>query len=216
MPKIGILEDRPEQRETISRAIDAIIGEPWAIIDVPLFPDPKKIPAWLVQHDVQVLLADYFLNEQSGGGVVEPVDYTSDIVIRHVRETMPDFPVYVMTAAPEAATVLQSAAEAEDILKRRDFTKNPRIYVKRMIRAGQRYATQFQRELAELAVLAEHIATGEATQEERDRARALQALIGLEITAKSVENRQAILEELEAKVAELENLKAEIDRKLNA
>jgi CheY-like chemotaxis protein len=213
MPKIGILEDRPDFRTSIRRSIRSHLPNGWETIDVPLLKDAEHIPAWLNNNDVQVLIADYKLNELAQNPDEAPVNYTSNEVIKFIRQMMPDYPVFILTAVPEADEQ-PDAASAEAVMKRTEFGRDAEVYVSRMIRAAQRFSIQFQHELAELASLSESIATGVASEQERERVKALQSLIGLEITVESAANRQESLDELSHKLQELETLKATLENEL--
>ncbi len=65
MRKIAILDDRAPQRETLRTLIDTVLPKGWECIACPLLKSVNEYPNWLIDKDVQVLLADQVLNEQA-------------------------------------------------------------------------------------------------------------------------------------------------------
>jgi len=67
MHKIGILEDRPGELVTTRTILARNLNDPdWMIVEVPLLATPERIVEWLMQEDVNVLVADQVLDDISG------------------------------------------------------------------------------------------------------------------------------------------------------
>ncbi|MFN2508374.1 MAG: hypothetical protein ABR589_06340 [Chthoniobacterales bacterium] len=214
MPKIGILDDREPQRQTMHRTVEAEVPEGWQPIDVPLFEELTKYPVWLVNNDVQVLLADFVLDEQAAEEGSGAANYKADAVIAAIRDALPDFPVFILTAFPKNADLQRTLGSAEAVMNRRRFGREATENVERMVRAGRRFAREYERNLAELGKLAEKAASGNADAAELEQLRSLQTALGLGLSAAGDVGRSEALDRFEAKLSDFEKLRGEIERLL--
>jgi DNA-binding NarL/FixJ family response regulator len=213
MSRIAVLDDRAPQRETLLKLIGAVLPAKWQCIAAPLLESAKGYPQWLMDEEVQVLIADQVLNEQAAEEGSQAVDYKAHQVIAAIRQALPSFPIYVVTSYPDDAELANHLGDAEGVMTRRELAENPKAYVSRMVRAGTKFAEDHQKDLAQLTELAKKAASGTATDADTERLRALQALIGLSADA-TQEGRGEALEAVEKQLDNLNVLKAEIDQVL--
>lgn len=206
MPKLGILEDRRDQRETLLTLATINLPEGWVAVEIPLLQDPSRYPDWLLENDVPVMIADYRLNEQSDEHDQQPVEYMANRVIEEIHSRLPEYPIFILTAATEADELDATSGGAETIMRRQDFGRNTATVIQRMIRAGTRFSKRFTDNLSELGSLAALEASGTASAEDRERIRALQTFLGFEAISEASLYRDDLLSKLEAEIRELREL----------
>lgn len=211
MPTIALLDDRGDQRETILRLIKTQLPAEWNCIEAPLFADVSKFPGWLLASDVQVLLVDYKLDEHSAEKGSVAVDYKAPSVFAEVRKTMPNFPIFVLTAFPDDEQLKQHISEAEAVIHRRKFAAEITVHIPRMLRAANRFAEEHQKKLAELSALASAAAAGRAGTQDLERMKSLQAEIGLGVDLGISADRRQLLSDLEGKLTKMEKLTQDIE-----
>ena len=215
MYSMALLDDRREQRTTLMRSIRDVLPAEWQCIECPLLPKLSSYPQWLTQNDVFVLIADQVLDEQAADSE-GAVDYKGHEVINSIRNDFPNFPVFIVTAHRDDDNDLsQHEADAEDVISRRELTEDPEKYVTRMVRAGQRFHEEHERRLSELTELAVKVASGDASNDEREALRKLQVSVGSESAARLDLTRNEALDSADEKLAELEKLRTEIEQLLS-
>jgi hypothetical protein len=209
MPKIGIIDDRDDFRETILRSIDIELQENWQSIAIAPLPRIEDYPAWITEQEVAVLLLDEKLNEQieSGG---KDVGYEGHDLVEFLRKHMPTFPLFVVTSYVNGEELIKKFSDVEGIIARDEFLKKAGEYAPRFFRAGQQFLQVFQSELNELAEKAHKIAVGEATEEDIEKANAIREKIGLVFPSESLRDRSEWLKKIEEKIEEFKKLNAEI------
>jgi hypothetical protein len=211
MPKLALLDDRGPQRETIAHLITTQLPGEWTCINAPLLSNPADYPRWLLTNDVHVLLADHKLDEHAEEEGSVAVDYTAPDVIAAIRKTIPSFPIFILTAYPHDAYLLQHVADAEAVIQRRTFAEEITTHVPRMLRSANRFAEEHQKQLAELGTLASAAASGKAGPQDLERMKALQASIGLSIDSASSADRKTLLAEMEGKLDKMEEIQRDIE-----
>lgn len=210
MYSIAVLDDRNEQLTTLIRSIRTALPEGWSCVQCPLVSDPSSYAQWLMDNEVFVLVVDQVLNEQAPDSAGS-VDYKGHQVIESIRETFPDFPVFIVTAHPSDEDLSDHEGNAEDVITRTQLTGDVRKYVARMVRAGQRFHAEHERRLNELTELATKVALGTASQEEKDNLKQLQVSLGSRPAATVNITREEALASAEEKATELEDLAREIE-----
>jgi len=98
-----------------------------------------------------------------------------------------------------------------NFIKRDEFLKDVSDWVPRITRAGQKYFETVQEQLSELADVSQRIATGEAENDDEDRAKALQSNLNMPFGIDQLSSRSEWLGKLDQKLDELESLKGEIE-----
>jgi DNA-binding NarL/FixJ family response regulator len=212
MRRIAILDDRAPQRETLRTLIDTVLPKGWECIACPLLKSVNEYPNWLIDKDVQVLLADQVLNEQAAEVGSQAVDYKAHEVIEEIRRTLPNFPVYIITSFPDDADLLRHSGDADDVLTRRELSRKPKVFVARMVRAGTKFAEDHQKDLDTLGELSKKVAAGTDTATDRKKLRALQTFIGLGVERPSDKTRAELLRSLETKLDELDAVRGKIEK----
>lgn len=217
MPAIGIVDDRPEMRETIRRTLQRGLTEHegWQAIDVPPFVDLAEYPGWIAANEITVMLTDERLHEvvEPGGG--RAANYDGHQLVDFLRERFPVLPIFVVTAYPRDESVQQRFGSVEDVINKDDFSEHARDYTRRFVRVGGSFFTEHRSELERLSELSRLIATGEATREEMGEARALQEHLGLPL-ANEMPSRSDWVTALEEKAEKLEELDQAIRRLLSS
>jgi len=211
MAHIAVLDDRAPQRETLVKLIGAVLPGGWQCIAAPLFQNIKEYPQWLMENDVHVLVADQVLNEQAEEEGSQAVDYKAHDVIFAIRQAFPSFPIYVITSYPDDAELSSHLGDAEGVMTRRELSEKPRAFVARMVRAGSKFAEEHQQDLAALTELSKKVASGTATPDDTKKLHALQATIGLGANTGIQEGRGDVLEAVEKKLDDLDELRGEIE-----
>ena len=209
MPAIAVVDDRPPQRETIRRLIEANLPEDWVCLEYSPFTDLEDYLRLLTgeDDDVAVLVLDERLHEQpdDANGHVE---YSGHDVVTYLRGRVPEFPIFVITSYPDDLAEMFGAMDG--VISRADFNPGAAEYVQRLVRSGQKYLGTHAAELTRLSELAAEIARGEASDGDRDEIQALQAKLGLAFGAEDFLDRSTWSDELEDTVKELEALSDEI------
>lgn len=214
MYAIAVLDDRRGELETLMRSIGSALPAEWNCIECPLLLDPSRYSEWLTQNNVLVLIADQVLNERARDSL-GAVDYKGHEVISSIRKTFPNFPVFIVTAHPEDPDLPEHWGEAEDVMTRAKLTGEVEKYVMRMVRSGQRFHAEHERQLADLSDLAMKVASGTATDEDKEALKKLQVSLGTQSAASLEITRQEALDQADKKLAELERLRTEIEQVLS-
>lgn len=204
MPTVGIIDDRLDHRQTLKRGLDLELSGEWQSVDSEPLASLEEYMSWLSEHDVSVLLLDEKLQEQA------TVGYDGHDVVSHLRKILPTFPIFVITAYPEDEELKKKFSDVEEIIPRAEFSRHTSEFVPRFLRAAQRYLNSFQAELAELSEKSKKIAEGVATEDDIKTVEAIQAKLELAFTYQFLSDRNEWLQEVEAKLQELEKLRADL------
>jgi CheY-like chemotaxis protein len=213
MPTIALFDDRKSIRDALALNFKIALPGGWDFIPSAPLPNAADYVDWIVRNDVQVLVIDWVLDEQ-GGDVDHPVNYKGHVVVQTIRKQLPGIPVFVITAQPTDEDLTEHLGDVESVFTRQQFSSAPKKFIKPMIRAGERFAKQFADDLAELAALAEKVATGKITKDELARLRAIQATLGLIPDVQSEVSRSTALDNFEKKLGEMKTLGDEIGKYL--
>ena len=114
------------------------------------------------------------------------------VLFNYLRKNLPDFPIFVVTTHADDQDLQYSKSDVDDIINRDKFNEEPETFVRRIVRAGQRFFEQYQSELNQLAQLSEKIAIGQATQADSNQLLALQAKIGISSVHNNFEKSELI------------------------
>jgi hypothetical protein len=201
--RIALLDDRKASRDTVIRGLGSLLPSGWVLIPCPLLENREEYPKWLINNRVLVLLVDQLLNEEPTESGL-PVHYKGNDVIETIRHQLPDFPIIVVTRAVEDVDLDRHLGEADGVVGRTELLRSTKQYVIRIVRLGRAYLSQFEKELASLATLAQKKATGEATTADVQELNAVQAKLGLVASRQS--ERDDALSTLEREITNLEHL----------
>lgn len=209
---IAVLDDRAAERDSLVKLIDVLLPEGWDCVEAPLFQDKARYPEWLVGNEIQVLMVDQVLGDQAPPN--EPaLSYKGHGVVESIRKKLPNFPAYIFTSQRDE-DLPNHEGEAEDVIERGEFNKNPEKFVARMVRAGQRFHEEHERQLREMTRLAIRVANGTASREEKKQLNNLQISLGTPSGAAINVKREEALAGAEEKVTELEQLVREIENQI--
>jgi hypothetical protein len=212
VPAIAVLDDRPDPRDSVVSMIRAVLPKPWKCIVCPLLDNAALYADWLLENDVQVLLADQVLNE-GAADTEKVVHYKGDEVTRAIRKAIPNLPIYIITAYKDDADLDRHTADVEAILNRKELARDIKTHVPRMLRAGRRHMEEQEHQLAELATLAAKAASGKVSNQEKRKLANLQALLATPSSREIDQPRAKVLERTEALLSEMEKLKTDIAKK---
>lgn len=214
MSSIAVLDDRAAERDSLVKLIDVLLPEGWDCVEAPLLQDRSRYPYWLIDNEIQVLLVDQVLGDQAPPG--EPaLSYKGHGVVESIRKVLPNFPAYIFTSQRDE-DLPNHEGEAEAVIERGEFNKNPDTYVARMVRAGQRFHEEHERQLREMTRLAIRVANGTASREEKEELSNLQISMGTPSGATINIAREQALAGAEQEVTELEQLVREIQARIEA
>lgn len=209
MSSLAVLDDRAGERVTLVRLIGTMLPEGWDCIEAPLLQDRSHYPDWIIGNDIRVLLVDQVLGDQAPPG--EPaLDYKGHRVVESIRKILPNFPAYIFTSQKDD-DLPNHEGEAEDVFERGEFLKSTEKFVTRMVRSGQRFHEEHERQLQTLTALATKVATGTASDEETEELKHLQISMGTPTAASISVGREGALASAEEQVSQLEKLIAEIE-----
>lgn len=212
MSLMTMLDDRAEQRATTVRIIRTVLPEGWDCTECPLLENRADYPDWLIRHNIDVLLVDQVLGDEAPPGL-PAVDYKGHEVVESIRGVLPNFPTYIFTAQRDEDLPAHEG-EVEDVIERQQFIHDPEKFVFRMIRAGQRFHEEHERQLREMTTLATKVASGTATEDEKNQLKNLQISLGTPTAAAVNVSREDALGDAENKADALEELITHIDRLL--
>ena len=212
MPVIGLVDDRPELRETARNLIANELPESWQCTDIDPLAEIDDYRSWIVDNGIAVIVLDEKLHEQAAQ-INRPVDYEGHEVVDLVRSWYPTLPVFVVTSFPDDGEIRAKFKDVEGILHRREFARDSEGYVSRMIRAGQKYTETYENELNELSERVAKVASGNATDEDLRRINVIREKMQLAFATdtfientKAVKNLESYLDEMEKVKEDVENL----------
>ncbi|MCK5677580.1 MAG: hypothetical protein KAH72_03815 [Flavobacteriaceae bacterium] len=216
MNRIGIIDDQKDQRITLKHGLESFLeinNSDLEVIDIFPFDTTtfKEYFSWIENESIKCLIFDEMMHNDKENGA-GPVGYKGNELVEIIRKRVKDIPIYIITANTNTEELINKFGEFEDIIDREDFYESDK-YVKRIIRATQRYLNENSNELEELQVLSEKIAVGESNEEDLKRLKALQVKLQMPIDIGAGE-RKDWLDEYEVRINELEELKKELLSKL--
>ncbi len=209
-----IVDDNHEQAETVQTNIEIELAKtklPFHVNIIFPYENTEEYFAYFSANDVCVLIIDEKLNAKPNKEGVS-VDYMGHDLVSVIRGRHKDLPIYTITGYSTDAEVLNKFSEYEYIIGRKEFYAHADKYVPLMVRAATKFVDRFSSALGELTQIAQEIAAGESSPEKLERLQALQLSVELPIIG--YDDRKKWLEEYESHIAELEELREELARKL--
>lgn len=167
MPAIGIVDDRKDLRETLSRRINLFLpkNQDWEVVDTAPLVDIGDYSSWIAENGISGLIVDELLSERSEESSL-PADYSGHDVVDVVRPLYVSMPIGIITSYADTEALQRRRADVEFILSRTQFEAEARNHVLQFVRAGTKYYQENRYELERLAELSRKIARGVATDEE--------------------------------------------------
>ena len=218
MPSIGLIDDRPDQRETmnsrIQRALRADNYDDWKVVETDPFPSIDDYDRWLHDNEVAVLITDQRLNEKVSASTGSAVAYAGHELIARVRTYRPDLPIYVVTSYTDEV-LDEERASYEFAVERNKFNREPTKFVPVMIRNGTRFLEQHAQRLTELSDLSSKAATGAATEIDLRRIGALQLAVRHAYDFEATATKADLLDDFEERVNAFEEAINDLKRQLD-
>src|ERR1700686_116950 len=212
MPSIAILDDRKNDRETITRVVESTLkklkqGDEWGVVSDEPPAKERDVIHWLDENDATVLVSDWKLNE--GAKSERVVNYEADSLIREIRAKRPTFPIFVITGfESEARSHLK---DVENIFSRKDFTKNAETVVPQMIRAGRRRYEEQRELLTRMDSLARRVAGGSGSAKDKTELKSLQGYFQAELS--TIISLDGVLTEFEKTTKRADALRQRVHRR---
>lgn len=213
MPTIAILDDRKNDRETITRVVVSTLKkmnqtDDWNVVSDEPPAKERDVIHWLDENDATVLVSDWKLNE--GAKSQRVVNYEADSLIKEIRAKRPTFPIFVITGFESEARV--HLKEVENIFSRKDFTKDAEIIVPQMIRAGRRRYEEQRKLLTRMDSLARSVAAGGASAKHRTELKSLQGYFQAELP--TIISLDGVLTEFEKTKKKADALRQRVQRRI--
>jgi CheY-like chemotaxis protein len=212
---VAVIDDREDVRKRLSKKFSRYLkleGISWDVQHLDPLNDILDYPKWISHNKIVILIVDEKLREipKIGGGFHS---YDGHDLVREVRKTNKQLPIYVVTAHADDEILTQMEGEFEGVIQRGKFNEDEssRQQFKRIVRATQTYLENFNKEYYRLAELSGLIALNKATIEEKDELKALQAKMEIPLSSFISINRQEWIDELDNKTKELEELSSKIE-----
>jgi len=218
MNNIGIIDDQKDQRETLQLALEAHLENKESTLGVlDIFPfvteDFTEYFNWIQDNNIVCLIFDERMHNDSEDNK-GPVGYRGNELVLIIRNKFKDIPIYVITSHKGDEDLQARFSDFEDIIARQEFIDEGEKYVDRFIRASQRYLEENYNELDEFQQLSAKAASGNNTNEDLIRLRALQIKLNLPLDS-NLGERKDWLDEYEQRIKSLEALQVEIESKIN-
>ena len=216
MLKVAIIDDNVDVRQRIAKRIRRYLNNKeinWIVENYEPFERIEDYTGWIVKNKVIILIVDERLNvipNKNG----KAVNYGGHDIVRLLRKTNKQMPMYVITAYKEDDALQGMKGEFDGIVSRSDFSENEKSkqYIQRFVRATQSYLDQNQEEYNRLAHLSNLIALDTANDQEILELKGLQTKLGIPLTSLNINNRNYWLKELEEKTSKLEELTKKIEQ----
>lgn len=210
MPNIGIVDDRKDFRTTLKRKIELSLKRGdypnWNVIDIDPYKNMEDYMPWIVDNDIALLILDEKLQEVGNGN---SVNYNGSNLIETLRMSLKEFPVFVITSYPKVEELLSKFPLFDEILERDAFYDKSDEYVTRFVRAGQRYLNTHSEQMNLIAEISQKIATGNASEDEKNQLMGLQLSIGLPHS--NITDREKWMNDYSEKLESLKDLSSKID-----
>jgi hypothetical protein len=214
VPTIAILDDRKNDRETITRVVVSTLkkmnqADDWKVVSDEPPAKERDVLHWLDENDAAVLVSDWKLNE--GAKSQRVVNYEADALIKEIRAKRPTFPIFVITGFENEARA--HLKEVENIFSRKDFTKNAENVVPQMIRAGRRRYEEQRVLLTRMDSLARKVAVGNSTPKNKTELKSLQGYFQAELP--TIISLDGVLTEFEKTKKKADALRQKVQRRIN-
>lgn len=213
MPSIAILDDRRDDRETITRVVQSTLRKmknvkDWSVVSDEPPSKERDVIHWLDENDATVLVSDWKLNEGSKSKRV--VTYEADRLIKEIRDKRPTFPIFVITGFENEARA--HLKDVENIFSRKEFTRNADHLVPQMIRAGTRRYDEQRTLLTRMDILARKIAAGAGSARAKAELKSLQGYFQAELP--TYIELDEVLKEFEKAKEQADALQQKVQRRL--
>jgi CheY-like chemotaxis protein len=211
MSVIAIVDDNKEQRETLSIRLSMFLKKKDSklnVIDIFPFKTYDEYYPWIENNEISVLILDEYMHNESPEGE-EPVGYRGNDLVVKIRERYKYLPIFTVTAHVDDDDLQARFSEFEYIIGREAFDEK---YIDIIIRAGQRYVTENQRELSMFDDLTRKIATGKGEPDDMEKLKALQLKLHIPLS-NDLKDREDWLQEYGKQVGLLEEIKFVLEQK---
>lgn len=215
MPKISIIDDKLDIRTTLKKKIKIYLKKHslnWDVIDSYPLEHLEDYLAWITDEEISIIVLDERLHVGKEKNK-KAVEYNGHDLAKYIRQTNKEIPIFAISSYDKDSALKKEFSEFEDIIKRSEFSSKTDGYMKKIIRSGQRYLEQYEKELLNLSKLSEIVAKGKASSSEKKQLNLLQTKLELpvQIAYTSTEN---IIKEFEKDIDELRKMKKDIQAEL--
>lgn len=215
MNVIGLIDDRVDVLETTSNAIKVLLYEEyegWDLISSQPFSELDEYRTWIIENNLGVVIVDQKLNEKKINGKDYSI-FLGNEVISYIRENFKDLPLFGLTTF--SVTAMDNVKPiAYDIIERSKFEPNIEFFVRMFVKSGDNYYKLNRNKLERLSQLAENIALGKSTEDEKNEAKGLQTDLILPHYSENIIDRETYLSEIDESLKKFAELKIDIEKYL--
>lgn len=211
MPKIAIVDDRKDLRETLENKIKLYLRKlqlNWEVIGIAPFLEKDDYLNWIRENDIAVLILDERLQEVQNNGL--SVNYNGSHLIEYLRKTLPDFPVYAITGYETDSDLQDKFPLFDEILSRDTFFKRANEYILRFTRSGQRFLDTYNSHLIRISKISNLIAVGKATEDDIKELNSIQEYLNIPFTSYYYLDRETWLKDYLDNIDGLKEISNEI------
>lgn len=211
MFKIGVVDDREEQRETFSNAVKIqlrYLNEDIEVLDIFPFYHKEEYITWIQENNISVLILDEKLHETTKNG--QAVKYDGHELGIYLNRHLKNFPLFVVTSYDGVIELEKNLKEFFLILARTEFHDNAKQYTNLFLNSGRKFYKDFHLELSELTRIAKKIAVGQASDEEINEVKVIQEKLQIPSTVYLLNDRSTSIGELSIHLDKLNSLNNEI------
>jgi hypothetical protein len=214
MAAVGIIDDRVDVRDSTKKKVKRELKKqniPWEVVDISPLEHMEHFARWVQENEIVVLLVDERLNEQPIENTQIYVDYSGHDLVKLLREGYKELPIFIITAHEDDPNVLINEGDFDSVISRGSFTNRPEEFVKRFVRATNKYLEVNDKEYTQLSKLSEKIALGKATNKDVENVKKLQAKLEIPFVLGVVQSREEALEDYEKSIDGLDQLSTKIE-----
>jgi len=203
MNNIGLIDDRRDQRETTETLLNRSLRDTgWRCISIEPFSNLDQYFSWINEHEIAGLIVDEKLNESqlsSGGNA----GYDGHTLVRHIRQHIPDFPVYSITSYKDDPNLQDNIFNFENIFDRTEFQDKKDQITKIILRGCQKFTKEHQNHLSRISELSTKNAISELTEEELSEIKSIQTYLSISLIEEGEPDFHKVINQIEEKTEEL-------------
>jgi len=211
MPKIVIIDDRKDLRDTISTIVQGTSPDGWTCEAYPPLDDISGYVDFINNEDVAVLILDELLHEQAGDSESH-ADYNGHDVAALIRKQIPVFPIHIITSHKGDEGLQDNQSDLDSIFARDEFSQTPDKFVPIIVRSAMRFLEVNEENLAAYTTLSEKVAMGSLGTEEEQRLSALKQELNLRYSDAETKGVSDSVSEIERNLQEMNDMIATLNK----
>jgi hypothetical protein len=215
MQNFGIIDDRDQQRGTLASSFSLAIQaldkeEQWSVLDTRPFVKVEDYVSWINLNKISILIIDEKLYEDISNG--EKVNYKGSDLVDFLRTSFKGMPIYAISSFSDDEELQSKFSSFDDIINRDQYDKNSEEYIQRFLRAGEGFLDGHLKELSELTILSQKIASNNFTDKDVEKANAIQKDLEIPFTIQEAKSRRDWLKSYESEINTMAELQEQIKK----